>query len=259
MERSNIWFFFILKTLGPLQFSKPPFAQPHGAEWAGWEHTGIARSRECWPRSRSWAGQQQLSPQPWGSQERATVTSGATSHQFCSGGLDSLLESGPDSRQNQLLLWSKSGACVLQPKKKKHLKKIQQNLKLVPIKKRVNTGASAASKSPSTAEPQWYQHKQEQEAAHWGATALLFFGGNSKGLVSPSLEHPAGHAATSLHLPAPAPPAALPCASQMNTTAVTQQKELVPDNPNPSLSIYGSPAPSILLPCPKRLKKKKIR
>lgn len=73
-----------------------------------------------------------------------------------------------------------------------------------------------------------------------------------RGLLVPAWSTQAGHAATSLHLPAPAPPAALPCASQMNTTAVTQQKELVPDNPNPSLSIYGSPAPFILLPCPKR-------
>lgn len=62
-ERSNIWFFLILKTLRLLQFSKPPLAQPCGAEWAGWAHTGIARSQECWPRNRPWAWQQQL-PNP---------------------------------------------------------------------------------------------------------------------------------------------------------------------------------------------------
>lgn len=117
-----------------------------------------------------------------------------------------------------------------------------------------NTGTSAALKSPSTAEPQQCQHKQEQEAAHWGATALLSFGGNSEGLVSPSLEHPAGHTATSLHLPAPAPPAALLCASQINTVAVTQQKELVPDNPSPSLSIYGS---FHFVTLPQKVKKKR--
>lgn len=126
-ERSNIWFFLILKTLGPLQFSKPALAQPHGAEWAGWAHTGIARTRECWPRSKSWAWQQQLSPQPWSIQERATVVSDATSHQFCSGGLDSLLKSGPDSQQNQLLFWSVSGAWVLQKKKKKRNLKKESN------------------------------------------------------------------------------------------------------------------------------------
>lgn len=83
------------------------------------------------------------------------------------------------------------GLAFCSQKKKKHLKKkSNKTWNLFQSKKRVNTGASAASKSPSTAEPQWYQHKQEQEAAHWGATALLFFGGNSKGLVSPSLEHP---------------------------------------------------------------------
>lgn len=63
-ERSNIWFFLILKTLGPLQFSKPPLAQPRGAEWAGWAPTSTARSWECWPRNRSWAWQPQLTPNP---------------------------------------------------------------------------------------------------------------------------------------------------------------------------------------------------
>lgn len=125
-----------------------------------------------------------------------------------------------------------------QPNKNPELKKkIQWELKLVPIKNKwVNTGASAAPKSPSTAEPQQDQHKLQQELLTEGPQLCSPLVATQRGLLVPAWSTQLA-TASSLHLPAPAPPAALPGASQRNTTAVTQQKELVPDIPSPSLSI----------------------
>lgn len=132
---------------------------------------------------------------------------------------------------------------------KKTFKKIQQKPKLVPIKNKwVKHRRFICSKIP--------QHCRVPAVPTQTGTRGCSLRGHSFALLWWQLEGACQllpPASTSLPQQAPA----APCASQINTMAVTQQKELVPDNPNPSLSIYSSPVPSILLPCPKRLKKKK--
>lgn len=91
-------------------------------------------------------------------------------------------------------------------------------------------------------------------AAHWGATALLSSGGNSKGLISPSLEHPAGHCQQP---PPPCPSTTCSptrCLSKKHHGCHTAERT-GPRHSQPIPVHLCSLAPSLLLPCPKRLKK----